>query len=65
MQCPSCQSRNQVELSAEINIHFPMRVNLETRSILAFPKVVVCLDCGSTRFRLPEAELRPIRQAAA
>ena len=65
MRCLSCQSRNQVEFSAEINIHFPIREYLDTRSILAFPKVVVCLDCGATKFMLPEAELRLIRQAAA
>ena len=65
MQCPLCQSRNQVELPAEINIHLPGRENLDRPSVLAFPKLLVCLDCGSTRFALPETELRPIRQAAA
>jgi hypothetical protein len=65
MQCPSCQSLNQVELPAEINIHLPGRENLAKPSVLVFPKLLVCLACGSTKFTLPEAELRPIRQAAA
>ena len=42
----------------EINIYFRGFENLDTPSVFVFPKVLVGLECGSSRFTAPEAELR-------
>ena len=57
MHCASCASNNQVEFTAEINIHFSGLKNLNKPSVLVFPKVLVCLDCGFSAFTTPEAGL--------
>jgi hypothetical protein len=65
MACRSCESENQTEFGAEINIHFPGRKGLDKPAVLVFPKLVVCLDCGFTQFTIPETELRLLGEAAA
>jgi len=62
MQCQSCHSTSQAELSAEIAIHFPGRENLNTPHVYVFPDITVCLDCGSTSFKVPDAKLQSIRE---
>ena len=65
MACRSCRSENQTELGAEINIHFPGRRGLDKPTVMVYPKVVVCLDCGFTQFMLPETELRTLGKGVA
>jgi hypothetical protein len=65
MPCPFCESINQAEFSAEINIHFLGRKSLDTPSVFVFPKLLVCLDCGSSRFTTPEPELHALRKGSA
>ena len=60
MHCVSCGSSRQAEFSAEINLHFGGLQNLDTPSMLQFSKVWVCLDCGFSRFSIPEAELKKL-----
>jgi len=57
MVCKSCGLERQAEFSAEINIHFPGEKGLDEPGIWVFPKLEVCLFCGWTQFRIPEAEL--------
>ena len=38
-------------------IHFSGLRNIDNPGILVFPKVLVCMDCGFSDFRLKEAEL--------
>jgi len=57
MSCVSCQSGNQSEFSAEMLIHFNGRKNIDTPGALIFPKILVCVDCGSSQFTVPETEL--------
>lgn len=57
MPCLSCASSNQGEFTAEVNIHFPGLKNPDKPSVLAFPKLSVCLDCGFSRFVIAETEL--------
>jgi hypothetical protein len=57
VSCWTCKSRTQVEFVAEINIHFSGLQNLDNRGVLFLPKILVCLDCGFSRFTTPEAEL--------
>jgi hypothetical protein len=57
MGCALCQSRNQGEFTAEMMIHFSGSAHIDNRGVLAFPKVSVCLDCGSSRFTISETDL--------
>jgi hypothetical protein len=57
MSCRSCSSNNQTEFGSEIIIHFSGLKNLDKPTIMVFPKIMVCLDCGVTEFTIPEAEL--------
>jgi len=60
--CRSCASRRQTEFLGEICLHFPGGLeSLNTPLIWAYPKVVVCLDCGAAQFTVPDTELRLIQ----
>jgi hypothetical protein len=61
MACFSCRSENVKAFTSEINIRFPGRANL-TKSLPAFPKLLVCLDCGFADVLLSEDELRKLRE---
>ena len=60
MVCPTCHSANAREYTAEINIHFPGRKGLDIPTVWVFPRLLVCLDCGFTRFEMPRAELKAL-----
>jgi hypothetical protein len=62
MQCSLCSSANQAVYTAEINIHFHGLENIDRPGVLIFPKVWVCLDCGSSRFTTPNTELSQLAQ---
>jgi hypothetical protein len=57
MSCPSCTIGSQVELSAEMIVHLCGLKNLNNPGVKVFPKLAVCLDCGSVRLTVPETEL--------
>ena len=59
--CLSCRSENVRALVSEINIHFPGKANL-TKSLLVYPRLLVCLDCGLADVLLSEEELRNLRE---
>ena len=61
MACFSCRSQNVKVFTSEINIHFPGKENL-TKGVLAFPKLLACLDCGLTDILLSEDELRRLKE---
>jgi hypothetical protein len=48
-----------------MNIQFPFLKNAVRPSVLIFPKVLVCLECGFASFTVPEAELRELRDVNA
>ncbi len=60
MPCKSCGSVNQSKFAGEIGIHFPGLQNLDNPVVWVFPELVVCLDCGTGEFAVPEAELRQL-----
>jgi hypothetical protein len=62
MCCRLCRSRNQKAFYSEINIHFP-GINQLTRTVWAFPTLLVCLDCGFTELTIEEAALRSLEEA--
>ena len=56
-------SNRQMEFLGEICLHFPGGLeSLNKPQLLTFPKVVVCLDCGSAQFTVPETELKVIKE---
>jgi hypothetical protein len=57
MSCLLCGSSNGSEFAAEMIIHFSGLKNLDKPGIWVFPKLLVCLDCGFSRFTVPETEL--------
>jgi hypothetical protein len=63
MKCALCGSTNQAEFSTEMAIHFDGLKNLDTPHVFIVPKALVCLDCGLSRFDVPETELQPLREA--
>jgi hypothetical protein len=65
MTCKSCSSENQRKFTSEINIHFPGLKNLDRPTVLVFPKLLVCMDCGFTEFAIPEAELQRLGKDTA
>jgi hypothetical protein len=64
MNCRLCSSTNEAEFPAEMMIHFSGRKHLENPGVLLFSEVLVCLDCGSTRFRIAERELNLLRKGS-
>jgi hypothetical protein len=55
--CKSCQSANQEKFSAEMGIHFSELKDIDKPVVWVFPEIVVCLDCGTAEFTVPETEL--------
>lgn len=62
--CQSCQSVDLKTFTSEIAIRFPGIEGLHKSIVWAFPELFVCLDCGATRFILPERELEVLRTGA-
>jgi hypothetical protein len=65
MVCSRCTSNNRKEFEVEMNFHFPGLEALRNPGVLMFLKVVVCLDCGSAEFAIPEGELPKLATRAA
>jgi len=65
MSCRSCQSENQRHFNGELAIHFPAVKGLDKPTVLVFPKLMVCLNCGFTEFVIPKPELRPLVEGEA
>ena len=55
--CKSCMSPNQREFASETNIHCSSLENIEGPSVLVFPRLLVCTDCGFTEFAIAKADL--------
>jgi hypothetical protein len=48
-----------------MGIHFPSLKNIEKPVVWVFPELVVCLDCGTAEFPVPESELRRLADGDA
>jgi hypothetical protein len=57
MSCLSCRSNNNTEFVAELIIHFSGLENLDRPGVWAFPRLLVCLDCGFSYFILQKSQL--------
>ena len=58
--CSSCRSVNQREFTAELNIHFPGMQGIDIPTVWVFPKILVCMNCGTAQFTIPEPERREL-----
>ena len=65
VKCKSCGSDKQSKFTAEMAIHLPGLKNLHKPVVWVFPELVVCLECGTTEFAPPEAELRRLAEGDA
>jgi hypothetical protein len=65
MTCKSCSSDKLSEFRAEMAIHFPGLQDLEKPIVWVFPELLVCLNCGSAEFAIPESELRVLAKRDA
>jgi len=61
MSCSLCSSLNEAEFNSETVIHQSGLKHLDDSGVFVFPKVLVCLDCGASRFITPDTELRELR----
>jgi hypothetical protein len=57
MYCAQCESSNQAEFNTEMMIHFSGLRNIDKPGVLVVQKVLVCLDCGFSRFTTSGTEL--------
>jgi hypothetical protein len=65
MACAQCSSLSETEVSAEMMIHFSDPSHRSGPGFLIFPMVLVCLDCGASRFNTPAEKLHSLRESAA
>jgi hypothetical protein len=65
VSCKSCGSDKQSKFTGEICIHFPGLKNMDKPVVWVFPELVVCLDCGTAEFAVPESELRLLAKGDA
>ena len=62
MSCPVCASwSTQREFPAEAFIHFPGWKNVDNPGVSIFPKLLVCPDCGFTRFTGQKSKMGLLR----
>jgi hypothetical protein len=64
-RCKQCSSQSQKEFNGELAIHFIGLKGLEKPIVWVFPKLHVCLSCGSTEFTVPERDLRVLAEGVA
>jgi hypothetical protein len=62
MSCQLCKSSNEAELDAEMVVHFSGLKNLDNPGVWVFSKLLVCLDCGGSQFKIPERELAAVAE---
>jgi len=65
MKCRSCGSKNQTEFASEVTVHLLGLQNLDKPTVLVFPKLLVCMDCGFTELTMTENELRMLGRGPA
>jgi hypothetical protein len=61
--CKKCGSNYTKEFQLEACIHIPGRENLAVPAVFVFPKLAICLDCGSVSdFLIPADHLVELRR---
>jgi predicted nucleic-acid-binding Zn-ribbon protein len=57
MSCRSCGSENQTKFASEITIHILGLENVNKPTVMVFPKLLLCMNCGFTEFTIAENEM--------
>ena len=65
MERKVCASHCMKNFSGELAIHFPGRDGLTKPLVFVFPRLEVCLVCGSTNFTIPAEQLKLLQQGLA
>jgi hypothetical protein len=65
MRCKSCGSENLREFTAEIAVHVRGLTNIDKPHVFIFPALIVCFDCGTAEFVVPERELLQLKEGRA
>jgi hypothetical protein len=65
LACARCGSSNIKRFNAEANIHFTAQKDVPQPSVFAFPRFLICLECGHLEGTLSESELRSLREGSA
>ena len=58
MSCRSCGSGNQKGFASEISVHILGLENVDKPTVMVFPRLLVCMDCGFTELAMRENDLR-------
>ena len=62
MKCRSCVSSLGAQtFSGEVALHFPGLDGMRRPIVWAFPKVLVCLDCGFAEFVVADEQVKALR----
>ena len=64
MNCSLCALGHEAEFTAEMVIHFRGLKNVDKPGVWVFPKLLVCLECGWSRFSVPEKKLAVLAGSA-
>lgn len=62
MSCNSCHPAKR-RFTAEVCIHLPGLENLDKPTVLVFPYLNVCLDCGFAEFTIEGEELQKLQNS--
>jgi hypothetical protein len=65
MSCKRCASKKLKDFTAEMAIHFPGLRGLSKPHVWAFPKLLVCMDCGFVEFELLAEQLTQLKDGDA
>jgi hypothetical protein len=65
MRCKSCGSEDLREFTAEIAVHFLGLKNIDKPHVFIYPALIVCFDCGTAEFVVPERELSQLKEGRA
>jgi hypothetical protein len=60
-----CSSLNEAEFPTEMMIHFSGSNHHNDPGVFTVATVLICLDCGASRFKMPTKELRLLREGNA
>ena len=63
--CQRGESSNRAEFIGEMILHCLGLKNLDRPGVQVSPKLLVCLDCGFTRFTIPEDLLAELAQGCS
>jgi hypothetical protein len=64
MTCKQCGSDHVREFRAEINLNAAHFRDLNQQPVMVFPRVWICLRCGTGEFALPPDELKSLEAEA-